>query len=182
MATPLDLLGAFSGLFPFLFVLVLVFAVLTRIKPFSERVVMAGLLSVILAVMTSFSGVAVKTINRAAPYFVLLFFFIIFALMVYQLFGIEEKKIAEIVTGEKWGTDVFYWMLALILIISIGSLTSVLSEEKSIIAGGNQTVAAAGDVGTGGFVAVITHPKVLGMALVLLTASFTIKYLSEKTH
>ena len=54
MVSPLDvgLLQTFQIIFPFLFVLVVVFAFLTQIKPFKENYVYGAIIAVSLAVLT----------------------------------------------------------------------------------------------------------------------------------
>ena len=65
---------------------------------------------------------------------------------------------------------------------------SVVSEEKqftALAAGGNvsaaQAAAARGEAETVGFWATLFHPKVLGLALILLIAMFTIQKLAGKS-
>ena len=189
MATPLDvgLLQKFDVIFPFIFVLVIVYAVIARTELFKEKQGIAFLLAFVLAVMTLFSSIAVKTINRMAPWVVILIVFSIFLFIAYQAMGIGEGKIVETLTGKEYGSTFAYWMLALLLIIALGSLSSVVSEEKqftALAAGGNvsaaQAAAARGEAEEVGFWATLFHPKVLGLALILLIAMFTIQKLASK--
>jgi hypothetical protein len=185
MATPLDvgLLQKFDVLFPFLFVLVVVYAVLGRTELFKEKQGIAFLLAFLLAVMTLFSNIAVKTINRSAPWVVLLMVFGIFMFIAYQSMGIGEGNIVKVLTGPEHGSTFAYWMLALLLIIVLGSLSSVVSEEKqftALAAGENATHLATGQAEEVGFWATLFHPKVLGLALILLVAMFTIQKLSGR--
>ncbi len=184
MATPLDvgLLQKFDVIFPFLFVLVIVYALLARTKWLEDNKGIAFLISFVLAVMTLFSGIAVKTINRMAPWFVLLVIFVVLLLLAYQALGVKEESILNIVTGKTYGGTIAYWILALMLMIAVGSLTSVVSEEKpftELSAGENATQLAAGTGEQVGFWATLFHPKVLGLALILMIAMFTIQKLSS---
>jgi len=185
MATPLDigLLQKFDVIFPFIFVIVIVYAVLARTEWMKEKQGIAFLLAFVLAVMTLFSSIAVKTINRMAPWFVILVIFTILLMLAYQAMGMSEKTILDIITGKEYGTTVAWWVLALMLIIGIGSLTSVVSEEKqftSLAAGENASQALAAQGETAGFWATIFHPKVLGLGLVLMIAMFTVQKLAAK--
>ncbi|HSU72959.1 MAG TPA: hypothetical protein VLJ21_03870 [Candidatus Binatia bacterium] len=184
MATPLDLglLAHVSSIFPFLFVLVLVYAILSGTKIFGDNKGIYAFIAFVLAVMTLFSPLAVKSIDRMAPWFVLLFIFGIFFVLAFMVFGVEMKTITDVV---KKDSTVFYWILAIVLIIGIGSVTSVVSEEKgfkslSQIESGNETVAPtpAGQENVG-FFQTLFHPKVLGMALLLLIAMFTVRHLAS---
>lgn len=185
MATPLDtsLLQKFDVIFPFLLVLVLVYVVLSRISWFKDKQAFCFVIAFALGILTIFNNVAVRTINMMAPWFVLLFIFMIFVLMAYMTFGVKEETIIDTVTKGKYATDFGYWILALVLIIGIGSLTTVISEEKGFTAmGGETTEAPATDGGEkSGFWETLFHPKVLGLALLLLVAMFTIMKLAAPT-
>ena len=182
MATPLDIgiLQNVSIIFPFLLVLVMVYAVLSMTKIFGDNKGTYAFIAFVLAVSTLFSSTAVKTINLMAPWFVLLFIFSIFLLVSYQLFGVSDKKIIEIVTSKQHGDTFFYWVLALVLIIGLGSLSTVISQERGFKAlseqEANKTVVQGEE--EVGFFATLFHPKVLGMALLLLIAVFTVKNLA----
>lgn len=185
MATPLDvgLLQKFDIIFPFIFVLVIVYAVLARTEWFKEKQAVAFILAFLLAVMTLFSSIAVKTINRMAPWFILLVVFGILLILAYQAMGVSEKRVLEVLTGKEYGGTFAWWVLALMLIIGLGSLSAVVSEEKQftrLAAGENVTV--TGEAEEVGFWATLFHPKVLGLALILLIAMFTIQKLAGKTE
>lgn len=184
MATPLDIgiLQNVAIIFPFLLVLVLTYAIFSTTKIFGDSQGLYAFLAFILAVFTLFSPVAVKTINRMAPWFVLLFIFSIFLLISFQVFGVDNKKIASIVTSKRHGNTFFYWVISLVLIIALGSLTSVLSEERELEKlsspdGSTPIVEEPGEEDVG-FFPTIFHPKVLGMILILMIAVFTIKNLA----
>jgi cytosine/uracil/thiamine/allantoin permease len=184
MATPLDigLLQKFDVIFPFIFVLVIVYAVLTRTDWFKEKQGIALILAFVIGVMTLFSRIAVETINRMAPWFVLLVIFGILLLLVYQAMGIKEAKILEVLTSKEHGDTFAQWIIALMLIIGLGSLSAVVSEQKGftkLVAGENATKAPPGEEEIG-FWATIFHPKVLGLALILLIAMFTVQKLAGK--
>lgn len=188
MATPLDvgLLQKFDVIFPFMFVLVLVYAILSRLAAFKDKHAIAFLIAFILAIMTLLSRIAVRTINLMAPWFVLLFIFIILVMIAYQAFGISEKSIIDVITGKEYGGTFAYWILALVLIIGIGSLATVISEEKGFTKLGAENATTPVGVGEGqypaeqvGFWQTIVHPKVLGMVLILMIALFTINKLAS---
>jgi len=180
MATPLDtsLLQKFDIIFPFLLVLVLVYVVLGRVSWFKDKQALCFIIAFALGILTVFNNVAVRTINMMAPWFVLLFIFMILVLMAYMAFGVKEETILDTVTKGKYASDFAYWILALVLIIGIGSLTTVISEEKGFNTIGNETTAAPASGEKVGFWETLFHPKVLGLALLLLVAMFTIQKLA----
>lgn len=186
MATPVDigLVGLFGTIWPFLLVTTIVFAFLTKMKLFGEErgVAISALIAVIMGVFTLFSPITIKTINVMAPWFVLVFAFAIFVIMTYMAFGVKEKDIVDTIIGPEYGATFGFWVLAVVLIIGLGSLSAVISEEK-----GFQQLDAEGkpieaDVTSeqAGFFAVILHPKVLGFALLMLIAFFTAQRLVMK--
>ena len=181
MVTPIDigLLQRFEIIFPFLFVLVLIYAILSQTEWFKEKQAVAFLLAFTLAVMTLFSRIAVKTINRMAPWFVLLVVFGVFFILAYVSFGIKEKTITEVLTSTEHGGTFAWWVIALMLMIGIGSLTATVSEEVGFTKLPTEE-AAPGVPEPVGFWATIFHPKVLGLALVLLIAMFTINKLASR--
>ena len=190
MATPLDvgLLQKFDVIFPFLFILVVVYAVLTRIEAFKDKHAVAFLIAFVLAIMTLLSRIAVRTINLMAPWFVLLFVFIILVMIAYQALGISETTLIDVITGNEYGSVFGYWMLAMVLVIGLGSLATVISEEKGFTTLGTEGAAAnatpAGVTGGQypaekvGFWQTLVHPKVLGMVLIMLIGLFAINKLS----
>ena len=105
MATLLDIsaLEHFRGVFPFLLILVLVYAILTRTDWFKEKKGTAALVATICAFMTLFSPIAIKTVNLMAPWFVLFMIFGILMVLAYMTFGISEKKVIEVITGDVFG-------------------------------------------------------------------------------
>jgi hypothetical protein len=184
MATPLDigLLGRFGALFPFLFVLVLVYAILSTVKVFGDRRGLDALIALLAAILTIFSDTVRLTIERMAPWFVLFFFFLIFVSIAFMIFG---AKTEDIFSAMKSNRTIFYWILAICVMIWLGSLTTVLSERGGVgVLSAQSTVNATPEQVAAGsqqsqFWATITHPKVLGLALILLIATFTVARLAE---
>jgi len=181
MATFLDIaaLKQFSGIFPFLLVLVLVYAILSQTSWFKERQGMAALIAVICAIMTLFSSIAMKTINLMAPWFVLFVVFAILFILVFMMFGYTQKDVTEFVTSGEYGVGI--WAMAIMIVIGAGSLAAVLNEEVGLE---NLTAVNVSSVGAQtstsaeyGFWQTLFHPKVLGMILVLMVAFFTMRQL-----
>ena len=179
MATFLDIaaLKQFSGIFPFLLVLVLVYAVLSQTSFFKEKQGMAALIAVICAIMTLFSSIAMKTINLMAPWFVLFVVFAILFILVFMMFGYTQKDVTEFVTSGEYGVGI--WAMAIMIVIGAGSLAAVLNEEVGLekLTVGNVSSVGAEKTADYGFWQTLFHPKVLGMILVLMVAFFTIRQL-----
>lgn len=180
MATPLDfgLLKVMHNVFPFLFVLILTYALLVKFPLFKDNQFFAASISFILAVLSMFSPIFVKTIQKAAPWFVLLLVFIVLLLVVYQAFGVTEKTILDTISSEDYSSLFANGMIALMLMIILGNLASVISEEKGFSALTSEGVPIEDE--QTGFFKVIFHPKVLGFATVMLIALFTVLRLSQR--
>lgn len=185
MVTLLDigLLQRFEVIFPFLFVLVLLYAILSRMTWFKDTQAVAFLIAFALAVMTLMSSIAVKTINRMAPWFVLLVVFGVFFILAYVSFGVKEGTIEDVLTKSEHSGTFAWWVLALMLIIGFGSLATTVSEEigfRTLAA--EEGAAAPGTPEPIGFWATIFHPKILGLVLILLIAMFTVMKLAGKAE
>lgn len=180
MATFLDvgLLKTFSSVFPFLFVLVLMWVVLMRVKYFSANKAFAAFIAFLFAVVALVSPILVKTINLMAPWFVLLFLVIVFVMIVYQAFGIKEDQILGVITGE-YSVEFAWTILAVVGMIILGSLFFVLEEEGiELRPGANVTVEDMSLVQWS--VSLFSNPKILGFIAIMLIAIFTVQRLLEK--
>ena len=192
MATPLDtsLIQHFDIIFPFLLVLVLMYAVLSKIKIFSSASINA-IISFVVAVMFLMSPLVREVLNTAAPWFILLFVFIIFSLVAYMALGAEQSDILNVVKSTEY-RYISFWILALILIITLGSLAHVVSkyggfgsdvsvdpdQNRSDIPSDPSYVVPEDQQQD--FWQTIVHPKVLGMVFIMLTAMFTIMRLVKE--
>lgn len=181
MATLLDigLLKGFSSIFPFLFVLVVMWAILLRVKMFSSNKSFAAMVAFLAAIAVMFSPIAIKTINLMAPWFVLLFIGIVFVMITYQVFGIKEEAIIGVLTGTNYGENFGWAMFAIVGLIILGSLFTVLTEEKIEFRAG-ENVTLADQTPMQYFTGIVTHPKVLGFIVIMLIALFTMQRLLEK--
>ncbi|MBW2970337.1 hypothetical protein KY309_02410 [Candidatus Woesearchaeota archaeon] len=183
MATPLDVsaLKQFGGVFSFLFVLVLVYAILSQTAWFKEKQGMAALIALTAAFMTLFSTIAMKTINMMAPWFVLFVIFVILFILVFMIFGYSQKDVTEFVTSGEFGVGM--WVMAVMIIIGVGSLVAVVNEEVGFKALTEGNVSVAGEELPAsqeyGFWQTVFHPKILGMVLILLISYFAVRQISK---
>jgi hypothetical protein len=188
MATPLDigLLKVFELIFPFIFIITAGYAVLSNIDPFKKNPFYAAVTAAVFAIMTLASPIAMKTINTMAPFFVMLFIFAIFIMIAYGIFGYtdEEGGMIKAITDGGYKKTIGFTILVLVLIIGIGSFASVVSQEKGftgLTADGQDTTGAlqAGDSEESSFFKTILHPKVLGLAVLLVIGYYTIDQLTN---
>jgi uncharacterized membrane protein len=181
MATPLDigLIAKFDIIFPFLLVMVLVYAFLSRMDWFKEKQAVAFLIAFLLAIMTLLSPIAIRTINMMAPWFILLMIFTIFLLIAYQAMGVSESTITDVITKSHYSKTIVWWVIAIALIIGVGSLATVISQREGFVSKlGEPTEDAIAPTEETGFWQTVVNPKVLGVILIFLIAMFTISKLA----
>jgi len=180
MATPLDvgILQNFDVVFPMVFTFVMVYGVLTKVKLFENQALNA-FIAVCLAFMTVVSDIAIKTINRSAPWMVLLMFLIIFMMLAFMTFGVKEDTITGVVKSGAYSV-VQNLVIAFVLIIFFGSLFSVISEEKGFqaLTEGGEDVSDEQQE----FFQVLFHPKVLGFSVIMLIMVFAVMRLAGPTE
>ena len=98
MASFLDagLMQYFAVIFPFLFVLFLVYAVLASTKILGENKTILAIISFVLAIFVVMSPIAAEIIRNMAPWFVLLIVFGIFLLLIFKLGGVSDSDITNV--------------------------------------------------------------------------------------
>lgn len=187
MATPLDigLLGDFGVVFPAIFIFVVVYAFLMKTKIFENQAWNAAL-AIVVALMAILSPIATKTINRMAPYMVLLVILILFIMLAFMAFGVKEDSITSVVKTEAYPVKMI--LLLTVVGIFVGSLFSVISEETGFQQLTDAQAAADGTGDTSApseqqeFFRVLFHPKMLGMGAIMLIMIFTVTRLAAATE
>jgi hypothetical protein len=187
MATIMDvsLLKSFGAVFPFLFIFAVIYGFLSYKKVFGENRALHAIIAVIFALMSLLSTTVMETINRAAPWFVLLMIFIVFLLLGFMILGAGEADIFAVIKSSEY-SFINWWVFFLVLAIVLGSLSQVISEKGGYPPygdGENVTVSDAEDAPEqeSAFWQTLFHPKVLGLLAIMLIAFFTIsKLTSEK--
>lgn len=179
MATFLDvgLVENFSIIFYLIFIFVLLYAILTITKIVGENKNLNAMLALALALILALSGPTRQLISFVTPTFFVFIFFAFFAVLIYRFMGASDKDVSEIM-GTKSGTR--WFILIIVLIIILSSLGKVFFTGP-ITSDVNETAVNKSDVGTKGesaLIATLTHPKVLGLALILLIGGFAMSYLS----
>ncbi len=189
MATPLDLglFQHFQIIFPFLLVFAIVYGVLSYTKIFGENRLVYGLLAVFLGLVATFSTIARETINIMAPWFIILFFFLVFLLVAFRIFGVSEGSITSFIMSGK--SNIGLWITAFGLIVFFGSIATVISNQGGIgvtPANASATLAEGAEQGTAAnqqtqFWATLVNPKVLGFILIMLIATFAVTFIAKGT-
>jgi len=187
MVTPLDigLLKSFQIIFPFLFVFCVVYALLTYSKFLGENRALQAMIAVVLAFMSLFSDIVVETINTSAPWFVLLIIFMVFLILGFMIIGAREADIMAVIKNPEY-SFISWWIIALVIIIVIGSLSHTIAERKGgyppYAPGVNATLEEGEELAAqeSAFWQTIFHPKILGLFVIMLIAFFTVSKLTSQ--
>ncbi|MBN1386319.1 hypothetical protein JW968_05095 [Candidatus Woesearchaeota archaeon] len=200
MATILDLgfLANFSFIFTFLLVFAIVFAILEKAQLLGKNRGLNAIIALVVGFLVLLSDNVRAVIEIAAPWFVLLMLFIMFILLAFNVFGADTGNFMSVLVNPEH-KHIVYWIVALAIIIIMFSLSQVIGQDVGPFldeeghpvdnADWNRTLTAGERAGGGtstatsdfnqNLGATIFHPKILGMILILLIASFAIRMLSQ---
>ncbi len=179
MATFLEigLIENFSIIFYLIFIFVLLYAILSLTKILGENKNLNAMLALALAFILALSGPTRDLISFVTPTFFVFIFFIFFTILIYRFMGASDKDVIGIM-GTKSGTRVFILIIVLIIILSsLGKIFFTGPTTSDV----NETAVNKSAVGTKGesaLTATLTHPKVLGLVLILIIGAYAMQYLS----
>ncbi len=183
MATLFDisLLQTFDIVFAAVLIFAIVFALLRKTGALGASLGVDAVVAAAAAFLVIISEKAVEVINFMIPWFVVAFLFIMLLLLVYQIFGVGEKDIANYLRNDRGLGWLLFGVGIIIFIAALGnSLGQTFLEEGS---GGNATsISGAGGVATDNFqtnvVSTLRHPKVIGMMIIFTIMVFAIGLLT----
>jgi len=171
MATFLDISGLehFSKFFVFLFVWLVIYALLQYTKVFGEakeNQAIGVILGLIVALFVLFSPIATGIIQYIAPWFAVIFVFIILAGIGLKMMGASSSDIG--------GTHIKTMIgVVIVIVLIIGSLSYV--RDNITVPGDNETEADYTESSN-----FIFHPSILGAIFILIVAIFTVALLAKK--
>ncbi len=189
MATFLDL-GLFQHIivvFPFLLVFVGSYAVLNKVNVLGADKGLNAIIAFAVASMFLFVQDATTLLTVITPWFILMLFVLFFVLLIFQFMGVKEETITKKVMDADWGAP--HWIIvSVILIIVIAGAGQVFGPRLAGLPGEQQIgtqITDGGEVVSGGQTGtfsgrvndILFHPKVVGMVLMLLIVTFTIRTL-----
>lgn len=191
MATLLDMgfFSHFAPIFAFLLVFCIVFAILESKKILGDHRGINSLVAFCVASLFVLSGFAIRIVSLAAPYFVVLFIFVLFVVMSVTIFGFDLDRIMKTVASPDYNYILYFVVIFGLVIILI-----VLGQSfgQSLLSGPADAQAPAVNLSYTGNVSstnnyeqnlwnTVFHPKVLGLIFVLIIASFAMRLLAQKT-
>lgn len=175
----LGLLNYFSGLFAAILVFAIVFALLHQTRILGESKAIQALIAVVLAILVLIYPDLVNLINFMAPWFVLVFVFLIMLLMVWRIFGVSEQSISEFVLGDRTVNWVLVTIGLLILLAGIFNVFGQRALDQQGSGTSSGTEAGSGDDNQfeSNLFTTLFNPKIMGVVLVFAIAIFSIAFL-----
>lgn len=187
MATFLQLgiLRYFSIVFPALVVFVIVFALFERFKILGENKSVHAIIAIALAFLVILSTDLVELINVMAPWFVIIFVFVVLLLVLLRLMGASEEALSSMLIKNK---GIQWVLIGVGFIILIAALAHVYGERLA-----PTTAAAPSEAAVVGELAeaapptfgenvrrILFNPLVLGLIFILLVSIFTIALITRE--
>lgn len=165
MATFLDVTGLehFSGIFVFLFVWLIVFAILSWVKVLGDNKFVHALVGLLLAIFVLISPIATSIVADTAPFLAVIFLFIVLISVASHMLGASADAFPAL-------KGVFMVFIILIVIIAVG----VKIREQVNVPSETQTDLSK-------TVNLIFHPTFLGTVLIFAIAIFTIALLASRS-
>lgn len=185
MVTPLDasfgLIGKFSLIISFVFVIVVMYGILAFTKAFGNnkglQIFIAFLIGLFVLLMPGMSEV----IRLWVPWLAILMIIIIFLLLFFKMFGATDEHFLSVVKNYP---GVYWTIIAVVLLSALWAITHVYHGYYD----GSPTGAEPGEGGlaergpiTRTFGQVFFHPTVLGVVFIFLFAVFMIGILAAES-
>ena len=180
MATFLDLtlFNYFNIIFSVLLIFAVLFAILQKTKILGANLTLNAIISIAVAFMTLLFPDIINLINYVAPWFVLVFIFVILLLLIYQLLGATEKDILSALRSDK---TIQWAVFGIALVILFAGFAHIWGEKMLSLQGPSEEGQAQEELP--GFkqnlYAMLFNPKVLGIVFLFLIAIFTVAFLSS---
>ncbi|MBT3324281.1 hypothetical protein HN681_04575 [archaeon] len=178
MASVLDLglVEYFIPIIVFLFVMVVLWALLEKTGFFSKQPWVNLLLSFCLAALFIIVPGISEVITLSLPWFIVLFIFLLFLILTFLFMGVNP----DVVSGVFGSNIVVFWA---ILIISLGifgfAFTQVYGEQIHDITS-TDTTTEDGDL-VQNIGQILFTPKILGFLLLIVIAGFGVRFISANT-
>lgn len=196
------LLEQFSGIFSVALVLILVYAILSYTKTMGENKFVHAMIALLVAAIFGFSQEAQSVISFMAPWFAVLFFFILFIIIAFKIFGASDADVFGALSHYKY---IAWWIVALAILIgafglagvfgqsllSIGSgvpnqpqpqyITDPTTGEQVMVDPGTATDTTSQSTFSNNLWLTLFHPKIIGLIFIMLVATFTIKFMVSST-
>lgn len=185
MATVIELglLEQFSNIFALIFIFLVVYSVLELTKVLGQNRGVHSLVALMVAFLSAINPNILKVISNISPWFVLFIVFIMFLFLSASFAGFSQENVIQALGAKPGATFWIILVSILILALVMGNVFGqTFLEQYTGGGGGNETINGGGTAGGGSFQEnvgnTLFHPKVLGLILIFLIASFTIRMLT----
>lgn len=172
MATILDSLGLlefFLPIFSFLFIFVIMYAVLDKFKLMGENKTVKFIASLSIALLFLCSQETLNFVNFITPWFVILVIMAFFILSLFMFMGVKEKEMEATINNP----TVYWTVLVIIIILLIAAIGTVFSD---FFAGEGGDIT---DPTKASITQILVHPRVLGALFLLVISAFAIKNIAS---
>ncbi|MSR86339.1 hypothetical protein EXS74_03005 [Candidatus Woesearchaeota archaeon] len=179
MATVLDvgILEYFVPIFVFMFVMIIMWALLEKVQFFPKSPAANLLIAFLLGVLFILIPELTTVISLVTPWFVILIVFLLLLILTFIFMGVDPKFIGSVFGGDKPNLVVVWAIIVLFLGIFGYAFTQVYGEQihditagSSSEEGSDQLVQSVGEI--------LFTPKVMGMFFLLLIAVFVVRFIS----
>ncbi len=173
MATVFDvgLMSQFSVIFVWLLIFTLVYAVLQVTKVLGANKGLDAMIAIVVAFFFSLSSELTEVIGIMTPWFVIFIMFVFFVWMIGMFMGMGREEMRNILGP---GGGAFWWIFSFALIILIYAVSKVFGQR--LLEGGGSNATATGF--TANVMNTIFNPQLLGVALLLVIASFAVRFMA----
>lgn len=197
MIDGLNLMGAFSRFIPALLVLVVVYAMMLASGKLGKNQFVNSMVAFSLAAMVLFNSNVSYLISFIAPWFVVLFVFILFMLVAFKSTGVSDSLILEAMKSRTYISWTIVFIAIAILLYGVGQLfgQGLLigdsqpqiqnTQELEIIdySESGDPIYATTSTATDNFNTnlnnTLFHPSILGLGLIGLIAAFTVFFMTK---
>ena len=130
MATPMmdvSMLNYFSPIFIFVLIFAFVYGALHKTRVFGSNKMLSGIIGLIIALIFVLITPLTKVVLIIAPWFSILFIFLIFVIVVFKIFGATDDNITTVIRK----SGLLQWTLIIIcFIIAVGALAAVFGQQS----------------------------------------------------
>jgi hypothetical protein len=168
MAVDVTSFAYFTPVFTFLFIWVLIYALLTKVKWFGEKEMTNGLISFLTAMLFLITPNASQIVAEATPWVFLLGILITLTIVMFLFLGVQENAVVKTITENPVTLTVIFVVLGIIFLTAMSNVFG-----SFLLPGQGQ-----------GFWDVtkrtLYHPRTLGMLFLLVIVSYAVRFMTAE--
>ena len=179
MATLMDLglLNYFTPILVFIFVFILIWAMLKKLNFFPGNDGAHFLIALTLSLLFIIVPELTDIVSLATPWFIILIIFLFMIILIFLFMGASPDAVAGIFGGKGVPNQVVMWTIIILSLSIMGyAFMQVYGEQVHNLTAGESTD-ASGDLTTN-IAAIVFTPKVLGMFFLLVMTALIIRFVS----